>query len=210
METISRQLDILTPSPLSIRIIGAGGIGSATAFMLAKMGYTNITVHDFDEVEIHNVNAQFYGPDDLHKAKVTALAENIKRMTGVSITPVNGLVEVYDPADIIIYAVDNIKVREDLFKKNPGKGSLLIDGRMGGQTFNIYAVMIGVDDQRYLDTIFPESEASPIACTAKAISYNVYGLASQIANIIKKYDRGEKFPFELNYCYVNDILLTHA
>ena len=59
----SRGMDLFDPvahGAKKILIVGAGGIGSTTAYTLAKMGCSNITVVDFDEVEIHNCSSQFY------------------------------------------------------------------------------------------------------------------------------------------------------
>ena len=53
-----RQLDIADPCQFKdkpITVIGAGGIGAATVVALAKTGFENITVYDFDKVEEHNL-----------------------------------------------------------------------------------------------------------------------------------------------------------
>jgi shikimate 5-dehydrogenase len=52
-----RQLDIADPSKFKdkpVTVIGAGEIGAATVVALAKTGFENITVYDFDTVEEHN------------------------------------------------------------------------------------------------------------------------------------------------------------
>ena len=52
-----RQLDIADPSRFKdkpITVVGAGGIGAATVVALAKTGFENITVYDFDKIEDHN------------------------------------------------------------------------------------------------------------------------------------------------------------
>ena len=56
-----RQLDIADPSKFKdkpVTVIGAGGIGAATAVALAKTGFENITVYDFDTLEEHNIPSQ--------------------------------------------------------------------------------------------------------------------------------------------------------
>ena len=56
-----RQLEIAYPSQFKdrpITVIGAGGIGAATVVALAKTGFENITVYDFDTVEQHNLPNQ--------------------------------------------------------------------------------------------------------------------------------------------------------
>ena len=51
-----RQLDLCPPDKLTfpITVIGAGAIGSATVVTLAKMGWSNITVYDEDDLADHN------------------------------------------------------------------------------------------------------------------------------------------------------------
>ena len=63
MERYKNQSDIFTPIDIPIHIIGIGGIGSWTAFILAKMGCQDINLYDFDEVEDHNIASQIYKED---------------------------------------------------------------------------------------------------------------------------------------------------
>jgi tRNA A37 threonylcarbamoyladenosine dehydratase len=56
-----RQLDIADPSQFKdkpVTVIGAGGIGAATVVALAKTGFENIAVYDFDRIEPHNLPNQ--------------------------------------------------------------------------------------------------------------------------------------------------------
>ncbi len=56
-------------------IIGAGGLGSNVAFMLARSGIRRFILVDRDRVEASNLNRQAYFPADLGRPKVEALAE---------------------------------------------------------------------------------------------------------------------------------------
>ena len=82
-----RQLDLLDLklSSTPITIIGAGATGSFTALTLAKMGFSELTVFDFDTVEEHNLPNQFYRTSDLGKPKVLALQEIIRDFEGIEI-----------------------------------------------------------------------------------------------------------------------------
>jgi len=56
-----RQLDIADPAKFKnkpVTVIGAGGIGAATVVALAKTGFENITVYDFDTIGEHNLPNQ--------------------------------------------------------------------------------------------------------------------------------------------------------
>jgi len=79
----ARQLDLIDEQDQQIKIdiIGAGGIGSFTTLALAKMGFNNLRVHDFDVVEDHNVASQFFKEPQLGMYKVDALRDNVKEQT---------------------------------------------------------------------------------------------------------------------------------
>ena len=81
IERYKRQYDFVKFDELKlpIHVIGAGGVGSWTALLLAKMGCQDITVYDMDEVEDHNVASQFYSEDQLGMNKLDALKENVKK-----------------------------------------------------------------------------------------------------------------------------------
>ena len=59
-------------------ILGCGAIGSSTAIQLARMGAKEITLYDFDEVEIQNVGVSQYFNSDVGDYKVDALKNHIK------------------------------------------------------------------------------------------------------------------------------------
>lgn len=199
-ERLNRQLDILQPTALDIHIVGCGGIGSWTALALAKMGYENITLYDFDTVEEHNLATQFFKTDQLEYDKAIALSDNILEFAGsrpkyVTDKPDN------IKGDVLIMAVDSMKSREEL-KDLVDNFQFIIDARMGGQVFNIWS-FASYEKARYEETLFTDEEGVQEPCTAKAIAYNVFGIASCIGNLVKRYDKQESMPFELNGDYVN-------
>jgi molybdopterin/thiamine biosynthesis adenylyltransferase len=62
-------------------IVGVGGLGSAIAHSLAMAGCGTLTLVDFDEVELQNLNRQsMYDTHDLGKPKVDVAAEHIRRI----------------------------------------------------------------------------------------------------------------------------------
>lgn len=203
---LTRQTDILQPSDIKISIVGAGGIGSTTCLLLAKMGYKNITVHDFDLVEDHNIATQMYKETDLDRPKVEALRDNVKEFTGIDINIDNSEVSKIEGANVIITAVDNMKTRKEIFENSDC--DFFIDPRMGGEIFFIYS-FYKADDEKYKKTLFSDDDAEESVCTAKAIAYNTFGIASYISNLVKRYDKNEDFPFEVAGDYVNLRLLTN-
>jgi sulfur carrier protein ThiS adenylyltransferase len=64
----------------SVGIAGIGGLGSAVAVALARVGIGRLVVADFDVVEPSNLNRQQYFIDQIGHHKVDALACNLKRI----------------------------------------------------------------------------------------------------------------------------------
>ncbi|KAA1193552.1 ThiF family adenylyltransferase [Photorhabdus heterorhabditis] len=62
-------------------IIGCGGIGSHIAICLATSGFSEITLIDYDKVDITNLNRQFaFDKYDIGEFKVTALKNKLKKI----------------------------------------------------------------------------------------------------------------------------------
>ena len=64
----------------TVGIAGVGGLGSAVAVALARVGVGRLFIADFDVVEPSNLNRQQYFIDQIGLPKVTALAANLQRI----------------------------------------------------------------------------------------------------------------------------------
>ncbi|WP_305043519.1 sulfur carrier protein ThiS adenylyltransferase ThiF [Geoalkalibacter sp.] len=64
----------------SVGIAGAGGLGSAVAVALARIGVGRLIIADFDVVEPSNLNRQQYFVDQIGLPKVEALRDNLARI----------------------------------------------------------------------------------------------------------------------------------
>lgn len=64
----------------TVGIAGVGGLGSAVAVALARVGIGRLVIADFDVVEPSNLNRQQYFIDQLGRFKVEALTENLRRI----------------------------------------------------------------------------------------------------------------------------------
>ena len=64
----------------TVGIAGAGGLGSAVAVALARVGVGRLVIADFDVVEPSNLNRQQYFIDQIGLPKVAALAANLQRI----------------------------------------------------------------------------------------------------------------------------------
>ncbi|NVN92227.1 MAG: sulfur carrier protein ThiS adenylyltransferase ThiF [Desulfuromonadales bacterium] len=109
----------------SVGIAGVGGLGSAVAVSLARVGIGHLVVADFDVVEPSNLNRQQFFIDQLGRFKVDALAENLQRINPfvtvdrhrTLLTPENIpsifascsiVVEAFDRADMKAMLVDTL------------------------------------------------------------------------------------------------------
>lgn len=82
----------------TVGIAGAGGLGSAIAVALARIGVGRLIIADFDVVEPSNLNRQQYFIDQIGLHKVSALTDNLRRINPyVTVEP-----------HIVMLAPDNI------------------------------------------------------------------------------------------------------
>lgn len=196
---LTRQIDIIPMEALeeTITIIGAGAIGSFTTLCLAKMGFKNILVYDFDTVSEENMTCQWYMPKDIGRPKVAALQELIYDFTGTNILIKNELWRsdsgsLYWPgwsAKIIITAVDSMEVRKEIWEaaRKESKIRWVIDPRMGAE----YALQFVVsphdekDIVSYEKTLYTDQEAEREPCTAKSTMYTASMIAGHVAKSVK-------------------------
>lgn len=62
-------------------ICGLGGLGSAIAISLARMGVGHLHLVDFDCVDLCNINRQHYSLDEIGMEKTQAIAREIRRFS---------------------------------------------------------------------------------------------------------------------------------
>ncbi len=109
----------------TVGIAGVGGLGSAVAVALARIGVGRLVIADFDVVEPSNLNRQQYFIDQIGRYKVDALAENLKRINPyvtvdahcLQVSPANirslfsgcrVVIEAFDRADMKAMLVNSI------------------------------------------------------------------------------------------------------
>lgn len=191
-EHLTRQLDVIPLNCLNrqITIIGAGAVGSYSAFALAKMGFNNITIYDFDEVDIVNLNAQIYRFSDIGKSKVEALKDIIKDFTGIDLQIKNERYENQVFKDIVIMAVDNMKTRKEIYQNHKMRGimtNFLIDPRMAIEYAYIQAFnpMSPKEQASYELTLFDDDNSVQERCTGKSTVYTAQLIGATIAKMVK-------------------------
>lgn len=194
-ESLTRHQDIL-PYHLTketlIHVVGAGAIGSFTILSLAKMGFENIVVHDFDNVDTVNIGNQLYGPAHVGKPKVEALRHIVNALTGVAIIPMNTKVTDFSTlGGIVILAVDNMATRKQMYDVyvKTRYAKLVIDPRMGAENILLFKYDNSNVDA-YGKTLYSDDEATHESCTAKSTVYTAGLISGLICKMVKDYVTG--------------------
>lgn len=201
-----RGLDMFNPNLFrdkKIWIIGAGGIGSNSAYVLSKMGL-KVKVCDFDEVDDVNTSSQFYSMDQLWKPKVEMLKQNIKQMCDEDIEIVNSKYEpwMFDDCDILILALDSLAVRKQVIETCKDN-QFILDTRMVKKIAQIN-LLYWIQRKTRMEKEWREDADANNAgtrCTEKAVAFNALGMAALVGSIVADKLNGK----ELKYQYTLDL-----
>ncbi len=205
-------------SKLQILLIGAGGIGSHFAFNIARCNIKKLIVMDNDTVDIVNTAGQLLNyNEDRVQNKVDALKATLDyfncntQFIGMKhkvseLIPVNYL----NDFDIVVSAVDNMEARQLIFDSFCQEGvttEYFMDGRLGPEHFNIFAVSRNEEDMKnYQDSLCLDIEIEPLPCTFKQTTYMASMIGAMMSNIVvnicSKRSQPHVFkriPFQINY-----------
>lgn len=182
-----------------VLVVWCGWFGSTSAYYIAQMWVTDITLVDFDDVEEHNTASQFYKTTQLGMDKPTALASNIYEFTGIEPTVIIWKFSIdmlENEYDIVISAVDNMDVRKEIVDACYDAGvECFIEARMSWEWFTIYSLDPLSSREDWMSFRYPQSEADPEICTMKSISYNTWVIGWMIAKIVRNVIVGDDYPF---------------
>jgi sulfur carrier protein ThiS adenylyltransferase len=131
----------------TVGIAGLGGLGSAVAVALARIGVGRLILADFDIVEPSNLNRQQYFIDQLGLTKSEALEANLRRINPyveyeahcVRLTPEN-IPALFAEADVLVEAFDRPDQKAMLlqsFKEKPIVAASGLAGHGPGETIGV-------------------------------------------------------------------------
>lgn len=131
----------------TVGIAGAGGLGSAIAIALTRVGIGKLIVADFDVVEPSNLNRQQYFIDQIGLPKVEALYTNLRRINPfITICPKNlylhsdNIAEIFSGVDVMVEAFDSAESKAMLaqlwLQKFPDTPLVAASGMAGYATSN--------------------------------------------------------------------------
>jgi hypothetical protein len=218
-----RQLDIADPRKFndkSITVIGAGGIGAATVVALAKTGFENITVYDFDTIEEHNIPNQLLpmwdhaiGEEEftgepylkwqstLGDLKVSALYGLTYELTGVDILSRGDEYTTQCLDGIVISAVDSLEVRREIWRQVSKSLDVdfFLDGRMAITSMDLYAIDMLNEKAvaNYEQSLTGKAEELP--CTARATMFNSFIIAGHLVALLVAHLNGWPYPWRFYY-----------
>ena len=195
----TRQRDFFDPTATNAvaTIVGCGGIGSFTAFALAKLGVRELKLVDFDEVDEHNVPNQLFLPTQVGEPKVDALAGTIEAASDTETSlHCSRLQDALPLSPVVISALDSMEARAELWQKVRYKlgVKLFLDGRLGGQHITLYAVRPSVpeDVAGYEATLYSDEEAIDLPCTGRAIIDVGFAIASLMTRAVRRFYANEE------------------
>jgi sulfur carrier protein ThiS adenylyltransferase len=131
----------------TVGIAGLGGLGSAVAIALARMGLGTLVIADFDVVEPSNLNRQQYFTDQIGQLKTAALRTNLERINPyvavdphpVKLHPGN-VPSIFGAVDVMVEAFDvpdaKAMVQESFCAAFPDKPLVMASGLAGHHPSN--------------------------------------------------------------------------
>ena len=157
-----------------INVIGCGALGSWLTFFLLKMGFKNVYVYDFDEIEEHNIPNQLFKESQIGDKKVVAMGQVYndffadeedrlityhKKITDENAGMLTG---------ITFCCVDSMTARKEIYENcyKFGQAELWIEGRIGlfgGYIFTLDRKNSLVYEE-YEKTLYADEEAEVSAC----------------------------------------------
>lgn len=131
----------------TVGIAGLGGLGSAIAIALARVGVGKLVLVDFDVVEPSNLNRQQYFIDQIGMYKTDALKENLQRINPyvefemhTVLLDAENLPRIFGGVDILVEAFDGPDAKamllETFSQSNPEKQVVMASGLAGFEPGN--------------------------------------------------------------------------
>jgi sulfur carrier protein ThiS adenylyltransferase len=184
-DRFSRQEKIISTEVIgatNVAIIGVGAVGREVARTLACNGVGNITLYDFDTVELHNCTTQGYYEADVGRPKVDCTKEELLRINSkLNIDAVNdrwrpNKKKKFDGA---FFCVDSLDMRGTLFNYFNEAVGFIADSRIGGEQIRLVNVFDEESKAHYPTTITNDAEAYADGCHVPMIKHSA-GIAANM------------------------------
>lgn len=204
----SRQSEMIKLTDLSILIVGAGALGSNIFHIALCTGIVDVTIMDYDTVEIENICPAFFPYAELKNHKTSELTAFAADM-GI---PVTGIADRLSSEtlsllkkrkfDIVVSAPDGVENRRivwELRRNFTNPSTWWIDARMGGHLLSVFT--FALDDEHAVkayEQVELEGEDAPLPCGMKATAPQTKGFGNGFAGqSLFDIINGEQKPFFL-------------
>jgi len=203
IDRFQRQTDLVPAdrlAQLSITVIGVGAIGRQVALQLAAIGATQLTLIDFDTVDVTNITTQGYRCADLERRKVDATKAAILEIepdADVAIVP-DRFRPQHAVGDAVFCGVDSISARAAIWRSVANRCQFWADGRMRGEVLRVLTAADEPSRRHYGSTLFAQAEAQPGPCTAKSTIYAASIAAGLMLHQFTRWLRGMSVDADLS------------
>jgi adenylyltransferase/sulfurtransferase len=174
-------------------IIGLGGLGSPVAMYLAASGVGHLTLADFDDVELSNLQRQIvHGQTDIGSSKVVSASQTLKALNSeIEVFTVNkrldgdALLAAVNAADVVIDASDNFATRFAINRACSLESTPLVSGaaiRLEGQVsvFNHQETVNGKKQACYRCLYSEDQDEQDATCSENGVLSPVVGIIGSI------------------------------
>lgn len=191
-------------NPLSILVLGAGGVSSWLTLYLSRIGH-RLTVYDFDTFELSNLSGQLTALTYLGTNKAYAIKSLAKDMGCDNI--IHAMNARYDnnseTGNIVFSGIDSMAGRKLAFEKwllnqnhkknrDPFEVNMFMDFRMSPERAELYCITKASHVKKYRDTLFADEEANELPCSMKATTHCGAMLAAQGVSVFNNHILNKK------------------
>jgi molybdopterin-synthase adenylyltransferase len=204
-----RQRDLVPPGRLAccaVLVVGVGAVGRQVALQLTAMGILNLTLVDFDTVDVVNLAPQGYAPEDLGNPKVQSTAASCLRLNpDLLVYAINDRFRRSSPKTlacfggprdlmarhlVVFSCVDSISARGIVWEAVKDRADFFGDARMSAEVIRVLALDRPAMDQHYPTTLFAQDHAYAGNCTAKSTIYTASIAAGLMLSQFTRWLRG--------------------
>ena len=196
----------VTANGCTARIVGCGAVGSHIALFLAKMGWGEFELWDFDRVATHNLPNQAYDVEHIGMPKVEALASVLRRFNpDIKVIAHNDRFtkdvkfETFGP---LILATDSFKSRllvAEFALHNPYV-THIFETRLGFD-FGATAIinnMVEEEITNFVSSLGDDTKVSELPCNEKICTTLVCNISSYVAHQVCALQRSIAGGFDYN------------
>ncbi len=176
-----------------IVVIGVGAVGREVVRTLACNGAKNITMYDYDTVELHNCTTQGYHESDVGRPKVDCTKEEVLRInSNINIDAIN---DRWRPRKdktfkAAFFCVDSLPMREKLFNWFKDSAEFICDARVGGEQIQLLSASDDESREHYPKTIGKEENAFEDGCHIPMVKHSANIAASMLVQQYIQWLRG--------------------